>query len=70
MKALRNAALGYADRGWCVLPLQPRGKAPLGRLVRNGKDDATADLATALGWWKRVPAANVGIVCGPSGFVS
>jgi hypothetical protein len=37
--------------------------------VPNGKDNATSDLATVLGWWTRVPLANVGIVAGPSGLV-
>lgn len=52
------------------MPLRPKGKAPLGALVPHGKDDATTDLATALGWWRRAPRANVGIVCGPSGFIA
>lgn len=69
MRALRDAALGYADRGWKVLPLKPGGKAPLGALVPHGKDDATSDLGAVLTWWRRVPRANVGLSCGPSGFV-
>lgn len=68
-RALRNAALDYADRGWCVLPLQPRGKPPLGQLVPHGKDDATSDLATVLRWWTARPDANIGIVGRPSGLV-
>jgi hypothetical protein len=69
MKALRNAALDYADRGWKVIPLRARGKEPLGSLVPHGKDDATDDLVQVLRWWTEVPRANVGIVCGPSGLV-
>jgi hypothetical protein len=38
-------ALAYAARGWHVLPLEPRGKAPLGRLVPRGMKDATTDPA-------------------------
>lgn len=68
-RAFRNAALDYADRGWHVLPLRPRGKEPLGRLVHHGKDDATADLPTVLRWWTAEPRANVGIVAGPSGLL-
>ena len=41
MRALRNAACEYADRGWKVLPLRPGRKEPLGALVPNGKDNAT-----------------------------
>ena len=69
MKALRDAALEYADRGWHVVPLKPRGKAPLGSLVPNGLKQATDDLAQVLAWWRQAPRANVGIVCGPSGLV-
>jgi hypothetical protein len=67
VKALRNAALTYADLGWAVLPLRPRSKAPL---TRHGKDDATSDLATVLQWWTRQPRANIGLSCGASGFVA
>lgn len=70
MRRLLDAALSYADRGWAVLPLQPRRKAPLGQLVRNGKDGATSDLATVLRWWTQHPRANVGLNCHESGFVA
>jgi hypothetical protein len=68
--ALRNAALAYAERGWRVLPLRPGGKAPLGQLVPNGKDNASDDLATVFRWWEREPRANVGLACGASGWVA
>jgi hypothetical protein len=66
---LRDAACTYADRGWAVMPLKARQKAPLGLLVPHGMDDATSDLATVFGWWERVPHANVGINCEASGLV-
>lgn len=69
-RALRNAALAYADRGWQVLPLRPKAKAPLGQLVPNGKDGATSDLATVFRWWEQQPGANVGLNCGESGFIA
>ncbi len=69
MSKLRNAACWYADMGWHVLPLRPGRKQPLGRLVPNGKDDATADLAQVFRWWDAVPSANIGIHCYPSGLV-
>lgn len=68
-RGLRNSALEHADRGWHVLPLRPRSKAPLGQLVPNGLKNASADLAQVFRWWERAPAANVGLVCGPSGLV-
>lgn len=58
------AALAYAVRGWPVLPLEPRGKRPLGSLVPHGVKGATTDAATIRGWWTREPDANVGIATG------
>lgn len=69
MRALRNAACELADRGWHVLPLHPHAKAPLGRLVKTGKDEATSDLAQVLRWWLKVPNANIGVVGRPSGLL-
>lgn len=66
MSDLRNAACELADRGWAIHPLVPRAKRPL---TKNGKDDATTDLATVLGWWQRWPKANIGVHCNPSGLV-
>lgn len=62
-----DAALDYADRGLCVLPLAPLAKRPL---TAHGKDDATSDRATVEGWWRRYPRANVGIACRASGVVA
>ena len=62
-------ALGrHAERLACtlgaVLPLEPRGKAPLGRLARHGVANATTDARVVLEWWERAPDANIGLVCG------
>ena len=70
MKTNLEAALGYARRGWKVLPLRPNGKVPYGELVPHGAKDATLDAAIIRGWWERSPEANVGIAtgvgdCGP-----
>lgn len=70
VKAFRDAALGYADRGWKVIPLAVRAKFPLGSLVHHGLRDATDDLATVFRWWERAPRANVGLVAGVSGWVA
>lgn len=75
-----DAALGYAARGWRVLPLHEApggvctcaagaacsspGKHPRGDLVLHGVDDATTDAATIRRWWRRYPTANIGIACG------
>jgi putative DNA primase/helicase len=64
--SLCKAALEYASRGWWVLPLKPKGKAPL---LRRGFLDASNDARRISGWWKRWPNANVGIVPGPSGLL-
>lgn len=57
-------ALAAAERGWSVLPLVPRGKAPLGRLVSRGVKDATTDPDRIRKWWRREPEANVGVATG------
>lgn len=80
-----NAALEYAERKWPVFPCwwvensscvcggpdcQKPGKHPLGKLVPNGKNDATTDPTIIKGWWTLYPDANIGIITGPeSGLV-
>ena len=58
------AALALAGGGCQVFPVRPGGKAPA---TAHGVLDATADLERIAGWWRRWPAANVGVACGPSG---
>jgi predicted P-loop ATPase len=55
------AALGYAKRGWAVLPAQPRGKAPA---TKHGFKDATTEKATIVRAWTSNAAANVAIATG------
>jgi Bifunctional DNA primase/polymerase, N-terminal/Protein of unknown function (DUF3987) len=61
---LEETALSYAQQGWPVFPLGPRGKKPIGRLVPHGLKDATTDEATIRGWWQAEPEANIGIPTG------
>jgi hypothetical protein len=74
---LLAAALGYARRGWRVLPLHDAtaGACSCGKAhcdsagkhprTRHGPKDATADEAVIRGWWAEWPAANVGVATGP-----
>lgn len=54
-------ALGYAERGWPVLPLVPREKRPL---TKTGLLEASADITTITEWWTRWPSANIGLRTG------
>jgi hypothetical protein len=58
---LARAALEYAARGWPVFPIQRCGKIPL---TEHGFQDASTDPTTIHGWWKRWPAANIGVATG------
>ncbi|HUG08894.1 MAG TPA: bifunctional DNA primase/polymerase [Acidimicrobiia bacterium] len=53
-------AIGYAQKGWEILPL--RGKIPAisKRAGGNGVLDATSDLEQVAAWWDRYPKANIG----------
>lgn len=75
---LLAAALGYARRGWSVLPLhsfRPDGACTCSKgaecvssgkhpRTKNGSHDATTDEETIRDWWRQYPAANVGIATG------
>ena len=66
---LQGWALAYAEIGWHVLPLKPRTKEPLGRLVPNAARDATTDAETIRRWWRAEPEANIGIAVEKSGLL-
>lgn len=55
-----SAALGYAARGWRVLPVN--GKIPI---IRDWPAMATTVPEQIRTWWTRTPTANVGIATGP-----
>lgn len=83
MNLFREAALGYAHRGWRVFPLHGivNGVCTCGRsdcssagkhpLVRRGLYEATSDPKRIQRWWRRWRSANVGIATGAaSGMVA
>jgi hypothetical protein len=57
-------ALGYAQRGWPVLPVRANSKEPL---TPKGVKDASTSPDQIRAWWKRWPDANIGIACGHPG---
>jgi hypothetical protein len=61
---LLPSALGYAGRGWPVLPVRANSKEPL---TPRGVKDASTDPERIRAWWKRWPDANIGIACGHPG---
>lgn len=42
------------------------GKHPIQKLVRNGRLDASSDVATVERWWSAYPEANIGLDCSGS----
>lgn len=68
LSPMARAAVRYAEHGWHVFPLQPRGKQPLLKGA-GGFLSATADIAQVRAWWAQHPTANVGLWPGQSGLV-
>lgn len=60
--ALREAALGYAEGGWRVLPITAGRKAP--PLARHGSKNATNDADSVRWVWSLYPRANVAVATG------
>lgn len=56
------AALEYAKKGWYVIPLTKKSKAP--PMIKEWQNQATIDENIIRGWWTKWPDANVGIVVG------
>lgn len=70
-----DAALGYAGRGWPVLPCSPEHKRPLlaaqkdpatGKSIRGtgGLSSASCDADLIADWWRRWPKAMVAVATG------
>ncbi len=55
------AALGYAKRGWVVLPCRPRDKRPA---TKHGFKDGTTEKGVLVQAWVSNPEANIGIATG------
>jgi len=63
-----TAALALARRGMAVFPVDATTKAPL---TRHGFTDATRDERRVIEYWRRHPAAGIGVATGkPSGIVA
>lgn len=59
-------ALQYAEIGMHVLALVPGDKRPA---IPQWEQDASTDLSTVRGWWRRSPNAGIGVHCGKSGLI-
>jgi putative DNA primase/helicase len=55
------AALGYAARGWLILPCDPTSKRPI---TAHGLHDATIDETQIKTWWTEWPFAMVAVRTG------
>ena len=73
MTDMTKAALAYTQPNgertpWAIFPLTQGAKIPLPG--GHGCTEATADAAKVAEWWKKTPAANIGIACGEiNGFI-
>jgi len=56
-----RAALRYAELGFRVFPVKPRGKEPL---VKDWPNQATNDRKIIQEWWSKYPNANIAILTG------
>ena len=64
MSELEQQALTYISRGWPVLWLKPRSKAPA---TPHGVRDATVDPDVIREWAASMPSGNIGIATGAPG---
>ena len=74
LSRLGKAALGYADHGWAIFPLEPRDKAPHSGLPERhtgygGFKFATTDAEQIARWWTEWSDANIGLAPGRAGLI-
>jgi Bifunctional DNA primase/polymerase, N-terminal len=62
--AAPNPYVWMTARGWRLLAVKARGKEPL---TPHGVKDATIDMATIVGWYRRWPDMNIAVACGAPG---
>lgn len=61
--SVEKAALGYLDRGWSVIPVNPSSKKPLLKTwLQYQNRKATESEVKA--WWAQWPGAGIGLVTG------
>ena len=58
LEGIFRVALGYAEMGYEVFPVVPRGKKPI---TSNGCNGATTDKEQIEQWIDEYPNANIGI---------
>ncbi len=63
MHSVVSAVVGYAERGWRVVPLASNGRSPLIELARI-VGDRVSDAREIRHWWQIWPYAAVGIATG------
>jgi hypothetical protein len=68
LRALRDAALGYASIGWHVFPIQPSTKLPYDG--GSGYLDAVTNPDEIGAWWDKQPDSFIGIALRPSGLIA
>jgi hypothetical protein len=67
---LLDAAYGYAEQGWPIIPIAPRRKRPYIRTGRDHADGASTDADVIRAWVVRWPDMELGIPTGwPTGTV-
>lgn len=64
MNLLLQAALDYADCGFSVIPLAPKGKQPASGFGWREFQKRRASEVEIRAWWADTPDANIGIICG------
>ena len=65
--SLSEAALGYTEAGWYVLPVKPRSKNPGSVVGANWHEKSSRDPEQIRAWWSDNPDYGIAVHCGRSG---